>query len=546
MSQTDINIDNGDTSETQAEPESPTIDPRTWVVFIALCLAAFCVNLNVTILSTVLPLISRELNAQYDFIWITASFNIAAAAVQPLFGQAANVLGRRTPMLASLALFTLGSGVCGGSTSIGMLIAGRSIQGAGSGGVMMLLEVITADLFPLRIRAQYFGLVLAFCSLGVTLGPIVGGAVVLQTTWRWVFYLSVPFGGFALVLSVFFLRLKTPQTTWRAKLLRIDFVGNAIFIAATTSLLLGLIEGGQVYPWSSWRVIVPIVLGGIGFAIFIVFEFSPYCKEPTVSPTLFSNRTAATGFVIIFLSCLLLDWVVYFLPYYFQTMKGSTELQSGVEVLPFSIFLVPVAGLNGFLLTKFGRYKPLHWVGFGIAALAFGLFSTMNPETSKVEWVFWQLFASYGLGSLITVILPAIQNSLPEDQVATATGLHAFFRSVGFVWAFTVPSLIFNNQVEVNLDRVITIPSVRAVLVGGKAFNMANSDWFRGLSGTAKAEVLNLFGIAMKRIWYTALAFSLFGFLLVFLEKHIKLREHLDTEFGLEPKKLSNEKETSP
>ncbi|KAF2265222.1 MFS general substrate transporter [Lojkania enalia] len=518
----------------ESAPRESITDPRTWLVFGGLCLASFCVNLNATILTTVMPMITRDLSAANDYIWINASYNVASAAIQPFLGQACNIFGRRLPMLLSLALFTLGTGLCGGSVSTTMLIIGRAIQGAGSGGVMLLQEVITSDMFPLRERAKYFGIIMIFSSLGVTLGPIIGGGFVKNTTWRWVFYVNLPFGGVAFILAALFLRLKSPKASWRDRIIRIDLIGNAIFISATCSLLLGLIMGKQVHPWSSWRVILPIVLGVIGWIAFSIYQISPYCKEPTIPPVLFSNRTSATGFILVFLSCLLLDWVVYFIPYYFQILKGSAPLRSGAQVLPFMIFIVPAAGVSGFILSKFGQYKPLQWIGFGVTTLAFGLFSTMDSNTSMVKSVFWQLFAAWGLGSLITTILPAIQAPLPEAEVATATGLHAFLRSLGFVWAFTIPSLIFNNRVQTKLKDVISDPDIRTTLSYGNAYSQADSEWITSLSGRNKEQVSHLYELGMRSVWYGALAFSLLGFFLVFVEEEIKLREHLETEFGLE------------
>jgi EmrB/QacA subfamily drug resistance transporter len=521
-------------SEDDRPSQTAPKDPRIWLVFIALCLAAFCANLNATILTTILPLITRDLSADYGYIWINAAFNIAAAAVLPILGQASNVLGRRIPMLLSLGLFTLGSALCGATKNIAMMIACRAIQGAGAGGIMMLLEVITCDLFPLRVRGNYFAIVLAFCSIGVTLGPIVGGAFVQRTTWHWVFYVNVPFGGLAFIIAFLFLKFKRPQSTLKDKLSQIDLVGNVLFMAGTISLLIGLIMGGQVYSWSSFRVIVPIVLGIVSWGLFFAWQVSPWCVQQTIPPRLFSNRTSAIGFMIIFISCMLLEWVVYFLPFYFQTLKGSTALRSGVEALPFNVFIVPAAGINGALLTKFGQYKPLHLTGFGMATLGFGLFSTMDTATSTVKWVFWQLFGAYGLGSLITTALPAIQASLSEADVATSTALHAFLRSFGFIWAFTIPSLVVNNQIRVKLNDVVEDSSARAVLSDGQAYSQANSEWLNGLTGKTKDQVLHLYELSISSMWYTAIAFSLFGFLVVFLEKRVKLRENLATDFGLE------------
>ena len=318
-------------------------------------------------------------------------------------------------------------------------------------------------------------------------------------------------------------------------MLRIDAVGNIIFITSTCAILLGLIMGGQLFPWSSWRIILPIVLGALGWILFGFHQASSFCKEPTMPPRLFSNRTAVTGFALVFISCMLLEWIVYFLPYYFQTLKGASALRSAVQVLTFNIVLVPIAAISGQLLYKFGQYKPLHWAGFGFVALSCGLFSTMDTNTPTAEWVFWQIFASCGTGALVMSTLPAIQSSLPEEDVATSTGVHAFLRSFGFAWGFTIPSLVFNNRVRANIG-LVDDPEVAKIIASGEAYSQANSPFLASLTGTAKEQTLHLYAVSLRSIWYCALAFSLLGFLLVFVEKRIELRESLQTAFGLEEK----------
>ncbi|MCJ1380215.1 hypothetical protein MMC17_003318 [Xylographa soralifera] len=533
---------------TTAAPETPpkvTRSLRFWLVFASLCLAAFAASLNATVVSTVLPTIVRDLDGEAQYIWVASSYAIAATAIQPMCGQMSNIFGRRTPMLLSIATFALGGGISGGANSMTMLIAGRTVQGLGGGGILMLMEVITCDLLPLRERSKYLSVILSACSLGVTLGPTIGGAFASRGAWRWTFYVSVPIAALALVVTALFLRLQyRREPTWKAALLRADFLGNFIFIASTCSIMVGLVMGGAVFPWSSWRVILPIVLGGCGWVVFQVHQSSRFCREPIMPLRLFSNRTACTGFVLVFISCMLLDWTTYFIPFYFQALKGYSALTSGVDTLPFNAFLIPAAGISGGLLYKFGQYKPLHAAGFACYALAAGLFSTMDANTTRVEWVFWQIFAAFGLGSLVTCTLPAIQASLSESDVATSVGTHAFLRSFGFVWGFTIPSIILNNLVNANID-IIQDPSVRAAIANGGAYAQADSNLFSSLTGAAREQTLQVYTDALHGVWYAAAAFSLIGFLAVFVEKRIELRTTLETEFGLEERSRTTDEITA-
>ncbi|MCJ1352288.1 MAG: hypothetical protein MMC33_002272 [Icmadophila ericetorum] len=244
-------------------------------------------------------------------------------------------------------------------------------------------------------------------------------------------------------------------------------------------------------------------------------------------PRLFSNRTACTGFVLVFISSMLLDWTIYFVPYYFQALQGASALISGVNTLPFDAFFIPAAGTAGGLLFKFGQYKPLHWWGFAVYATAAGLFSTMDSSTQKVSWVFWQIFAAFGLGPFMTSKLPAVQSSLSESDVATSVGTHAFLRSFGFIWGFYRSS-------DYPEQPLIKDANVQSTLVDGGAYSQVGSTYYTSLTGTVREEALLVYTHALHVVWYAAAAFSLVGFLAVFVEKHIELCTTLETEFGLE------------
>ena len=169
-------------------------------------------------------------------------------------------------------------------------------------------------------------------------------------------------------------------------LLRIDWVGNIIFIASICSLLVGLVFGSALYPWSSWRVILPIVLGGLGWLGFHPYEWRhpKYCLEPSVPPRIFTNRTSAAGFSIVFVSSTLLQWVCFFWPFYFQALKASTPLQSGIYFTPYEAFLIITAAGAGAMLSKFGNYKVIHLLGFCL--------SIIGPGTPWVVQCFYPLF----------------------------------------------------------------------------------------------------------------------------------------------------------
>ena len=203
-----------------------------------------------------------------------------------------------------------------------------------------------------------------------------------------------------------FLHVKyNKEMTSRQKIKRIDYLGNVILIASTVAILYALTYSGTRYSWSSWHVLVPLVLGLVGLGCFMLFETSPLVVELVVPPRLFAKRTSAIVFVIKFLNSALLCWVLFFLPVYFQTVLGSSPARSGVQVLPIIVVAVPAAIVAVLLLTKLGKYKPLHLIGFAVCTIGLGLF-TLFDASSMAEWVIFQMITGGGSGFVLSY-LPA-------------------------------------------------------------------------------------------------------------------------------------------
>lgn len=517
---------------------------RFWMVFLSMCLVSFASALDSTIITTALPTITNAIGGEVRYVWIANSFVLASTTIQPLVGQLSDIFGRRFPMVVSVALFALGSGISGGSTSVAMMIAGRTVQGLGSGGIFVLVDLITSDLVSVQERGKYLGFMLSTAAIGTTLGPVIGGGLA-QVSWRWVFYINLPISGTAWLCIVFFLRLKHKQEpSWKRAVARIDYLGNIIFTCSICAIMLGITLGGTVFPWSSWRIIVPLVLGFVGWGFYHLYEASKFCKEPCTPPRLFANRTSVTGFFLSLNSALLLEWVVYFLPLYFQGVLGVSALISGVDILPFTVLLAPFAIIAGILLSKTGRYRPLHWTGFAFTAIGCGLFSILDADSSKAAWVCFQLLAAIGLGFIMTTVLPSIQAALPESDVATATAMFAFLRSFGFVWGVTIPSIVFNQQVNRFLDS-ISDEEIRSVLANGGAYAYASQGSINALNVRLRLEVRSVYSDALKTVWQIAVAFALLGFVAVFVAKDVKLRTSLETKFGLDDRKPKGEETKS-
>ena len=524
-------------SSSSPTPGSARHDWTFWTILLALCILGFAAALDNTIVFTALPTITSAIclggsRGGSQYVWIVNAYSLSSTVIQPFVGQACNVLGRKNPALFSVSLFAFGAGIAGGANGIAMLVAGRTIQGLGAGGVFVLIELVVCDLLPQRERGKYVGVVLGSSAVGSTIGPLVGGALAGHN-WRWVFYITLPFSGVGLVWMAVFLRLKYQRTaTWRQALRQVDLAGNVLFVGSITAILLGLLMGGVTFPWSSGNVVAPLVLGFVGWAAFHMYESR--LTEPTVPQRLFSNRNAAIGFFLTFETGIFLASSAYFLPLYFQALKGASPLISGVDTLPLNAFMMPAAVISGGIMAKTGLCRPIHATAWGFFALAFGLLTTLNTDSSTAEWVFYQIFLAIGLGASFVTILPAIQSTLAESDVAVSTGTFSFVRSFGIIWGTTIPSTIFNSQINANLH-MISDASIRAVLGNGGAYQFAaGGSSLASLPPVVHAQVVALYTTALKPVWQVMLAFSLLGFLVVLFQKPIELRKELDTEFGID------------
>ncbi|KAI0970897.1 major facilitator superfamily domain-containing protein [Xylaria arbuscula] len=522
----------------EAEESPKKYGSRTWLVMFALCVTQLLNAFEGTVTSTALPTIIADLHGGEEFIWVTSGYFLTSTVFQPLFGQTADIFGRKWLILFAVAAFVLGSGICGGAPTIGVLILGRVIQGIGGGGINVLVNVIVSDMFAVRDRGKFLAIVLSAVSVGTSIGPILGGVIVERTTWRWVFYLNLPVGGVSLLLLFAFLeadpggKRASRSIGIVQKLRRIDYGGNVLFITGVTLILVGLAYGGTLWSWTSYSTLVSLLVGFFIVVIFLFYEESNYCKEPTLPLRLFRNRTSATAYAITFLHSLLTLEILYFLPVYFQAIKLSDPTESGVNTLPTVLLLVPSSVISGGLLSKFGRYKPFHIAGFGLLVLALGLFTRLRHDSPTGMWVVLQIISATGSGLALSTLLPAAQACLSDSDTAAATAAWAFLRSFGIVWGVAVPSAIFSAQATSLTEKgLIVDPDTAAILgTGGGAYEHATADWVKSVptAGGLRDSVISLFEQSLEVVWIFGAAVAALGFLLVFLEKEVPLRQKLE------------------
>ncbi|CAG8974267.1 hypothetical protein HYALB_00008962 [Hymenoscyphus albidus] len=509
-------------------------DIRFWAIFPGLCLTAILTSLESTILATALPTIVSDLHASTLSVWAINAYTLTYTAVQPLFGQTADLFGRKSSIVTSLALFLIGSGVCGTANNVATLVAGRAIQGLGGGGISILPPMVVSDLVPLRERPKYSAVILGATAMGTFLGPIVGGTMIDHIGWRWVFWFNLPIAGVAIGLVGVFMKVNHGRTAsiWK-QLSQIDYVGNIWLMTSVASVLWALSTGSGDHAWTSWRTLLTLLLGIFGIPVFILFESSKYCPVPTVPIRLFKHPTSALGFLASFLNGVNIYWAIYFLPVYFQAVLQATPQQSGINILPILIPIIPSGICGGFLISKTGRYKPSQIMGFSLASIALGCFATLDRGSPVALWIVVQIIFAAGAGLCITSALPTIQAPLLESDVGAATAVWGFAQGMGFICGMAIPTSIFESKFRTLLPTLEDV-LVRETLRTGGAYEHASHKFIGSLGGAVQEQVVTAFEISLKLVWEVGVAFSILGVVAGLVVKEVSMRETLETRYGLE------------
>lgn len=429
------------------EPEAQRTRSQNFLIVFALCLALFLAALDVTIIATAIPTISAHFNSSLGYVWVGSAYLLGNAAVAPMWGKISDIFGRKPVLLASVAIFWVGSLLCGVSNSMGMLIAARAIQGVGGGGTIVLPNICISDLFSMRNRGMYFGILGMVWALASALGPVLGGVFTDKVSWRWCFYINLPISGVGMIILFFVLKLHNPRTPVKEGLKAIDWTGSLLCIGGTLMLLMGLEFGGVTYPWASPTVLCLMIFGVITIGLFVVNEWK-FAKYPVTPVRLFRHRTSIASYSLAFFHAFTFMSGSYWLPLYFQGVLSTSSLMSGVYLLPFVVSLSIVSAAVGIAIKKTGKYKVLITAGTAIATLGFGLFTDLGAKQNWVKLAIYQVVAGIGIGPNFQAPLIALQTNIEPSDIGSATSTFSFLRQLGTSVSVVVGGVIFNNEMQ--------------------------------------------------------------------------------------------------
>ncbi|MFD5161369.1 MFS transporter [Streptomyces hawaiiensis] len=413
--------------DTPAPPPDPDTGPsprRVRLVFFALLPALLLAALEQMIVATALPKIVGELHGLDRMSWAITAYLLTATVGLPIYGKLGDLLGRKGVFQFAIVVFVAGSALAGRAQTMDQLIAFRALQGVGAGGLMIGVQAIIADIVPPRQRARYLGLIGAAFGLASVAGPLLGGYFTDHLSWRWCFYVNVPFGLFT--LAVVAVTLKLPKPAVRA---RLDILGALLLTAASTCLVLLTSWGGIEYAWDS-RVILGLAAGAAAATVlFLVTEH--FAAEPLIPLRLFRDSVFnVTGLVGLVVGVGLFGAASY-LPTYLQMVDGASATESGLLMLPMTAGIVGASIIAGQLISHTGRYKAYPILGGALSVAGMWLLSRLEVGTPRLHYSIWMAVLGAGIGMVMPVLILAVQNSVRPADLGTATSANNYFRQIG-------------------------------------------------------------------------------------------------------------------
>ena len=500
----------------EIETEEDRREGRKFVIG-GLMLVMLLAALDQTIVSTALPTIVGELGGLNHLSWVVTAYLLAVTVGTPLYGKLGDMYGRRRVIQGALVIFLIGSVLCGQANGMTELIIFRAIQGIGGGGLMVSAQAGIGDVVSPRERGKFMGLFGAVFGIASIGGPLIGGFLTTNLSWRWIFYVNVPLGLIALAV----LSLTFPSVRSEAKR-TIDYLGTGLLAVGLSSIVLLTTLGGTTYDWLSAEI---VGLGVIGVAAILAFaRVEQRAAEPILPPHLFRNRvfvvTSALGFVVGFA----LFGSLTYLPLFQQVVRGLSPTESGLQMLPLMGGLLIASIGSGQIISRRGKYRIFPIFGTAIACFGLFLLSNIDSSISPGTMALYMAILGFGLGLVMQVLVLAVQNAVSYGELGVATSGATLFRSIGGSMGTAILGAIFANRLATEL--AARLP---AGAPSGASQGHIDPSQIQSLPPLVKAGYLDAFTSSLTTVFLVASAVVAFAFILAWLIPERPLRKTVET-----------------
>ncbi|CBX94796.1 similar to MFS toxin efflux pump (AflT) [Plenodomus lingam JN3] len=495
------------TDTQQSEEQPATKYMQGWALasltlaFMSIC---FVLAIDNTILATAIPQISSDFQSLNDIGWYGSSYLIAQMALLPTCGRLYAFYNIKWVYCISLAVFEIGSIISAVAPNSMALIIGRAVSGLGAAGLVSGTTTILAYCVSLKTQAMISPMVLGVYNIGSAIGPLVGGAITDSKvlSWRFIFWINLPFGAVGLVLVWFTLRQPPPPVKggipWIQKLRQLDLPGAVLLLGATSCLNLALQWGGIVYPWSDSKVFGCLIGFGLLLITFLYLQFRG--KESSTIPLhIFRSRTVSASCAFMMLVQVAIVLQSYYWPIYFQSVRNTSARDSGINLLPLIVSNSLGTICAGSLASRFGHYVPFMWIGPLILATGGGLYQMVRVDSPRGDWIGFQILSGLGYGSCSQMPILAVQVVLDRADIPTGLVVVMFFQMLGGALAPSVGQNLFTDALLQNLNKIQGIDGAAVVAAGARGFREV-------VPSPLMDAVITSFNSALRNVFWVGLA----------------------------------------
>jgi EmrB/QacA subfamily drug resistance transporter len=517
------------TSENNNSAQESLTHKEIMFVLSGLMVGLLLAALDQTIVSTALKSIVEDFDGLTHYTWVVTAYLLTSTASTPLYGKISDLYGRRPVFQFAIITFLIGSFAAGAATSMEQLIAFRAVQGLGAGGLMSLTFVIIGDIISPRERGKYQGYFGAVWGLSSVAGPLLGGyfsdhAQILGVSgWRWIFYINLPFGIAALILTSIYLHIPKVKREHS-----IDYLGALLLVSAVSSLLMGISVYGPQDGWQTPKTLIALVGAAILILLFLFQESR--AKEPILPLALFKNHTFSVTSVMAFIIGAGMFGAIIMLPLYFQIVKGDSATSAGLKLIPFMIGIVAFSITSGKLISKHGHYKRFPIIGLALMTVGLFMLSTLTQTTPFWRLAIYAVLVGAGLGLSMQTIVIALQNSIEFRDMGVATSANTFFRSIGATMGVALFGTIYASRLSHNIP--IEIEKLRAsnpaALAGATPEKLEalkeNTAVLQTFTPELQAGIVNAFVNSFHVVFLTSVPITILGFFIAFMLRETPLR----------------------